>query len=181
MAMIDYGALVFHNGKLLNENQFFMEMQDSVGWNDEGNQDCLNGNYFAYVGDAEATVAFYKYYCEFSYEFNNCRTDYFAWWKKECKNCCVANVDYRGMKIKFRKITDGASVTDAEIHYKDKIYHVIFGYGIDCNLKVWNEIKCRYVGVTNAKKIDNLILRYLDKSEHWKIKRKYKYINRCIG
>lgn len=179
MSMIDYGALVFHNGKLLNENQFFMEMKDAVGWTDNGANDCLNDNYFAYVGDCESTAAFYKYHCVFSDCLDCARVKYFDWWQEGHKYHRVTNVNYKGMKIKFRRITKG--VTDAEIHYKDEIYHVIYGYGIDCNLKVWNEIKCRYVGVTNAKKIDNLILRYLDKSEHWKIKRKYKYINRCIG
>lgn len=176
--MIDYGALVFHNRKLLNENEFFMEMEDAVGWTDEGCEDCLNGNYFAYVGDCEATAAFYKYYCQFSHGWDCNKKDYFAWWQERNKHHRVVNVNYRGMKIKFRRITK--DVTDAEIHYKDEIYHVIYGYGIDNNLKVWNEIKCRYVGVTDAKKIDNLILRYLDKSEHWKIKRKYKYVNRCM-
>lgn len=34
MAMIDYGAIVIKNGKVINENQFFMDMFDSVGWSD---------------------------------------------------------------------------------------------------------------------------------------------------
>lgn len=34
MAMIDYGAVVKINGKIVNENQFFMNMQKAVGWVD---------------------------------------------------------------------------------------------------------------------------------------------------
>lgn len=34
MAMIDYGALVKINGKIVNEDQFFMDMEQAVGWID---------------------------------------------------------------------------------------------------------------------------------------------------
>lgn len=34
MAMCDYGVIVIKNGKIINENQFFMDMQESVGWVD---------------------------------------------------------------------------------------------------------------------------------------------------
>lgn len=34
MAMTDYGALVKINGKIVNENQFFMNMERAVGWID---------------------------------------------------------------------------------------------------------------------------------------------------
>lgn len=34
MAMMDYGAVVKINGKIVNENEFFMDMQKAVGWVD---------------------------------------------------------------------------------------------------------------------------------------------------
>lgn len=34
MAMIDYGAVVIKNGVVINSNQFFMDMKESVGWED---------------------------------------------------------------------------------------------------------------------------------------------------
>lgn len=34
MAMIDYGALLKINGKIVNRNEFFMDMQTAVGWVD---------------------------------------------------------------------------------------------------------------------------------------------------
>lgn len=35
MAMIDFGAVVFKNGKCINKGQFFMDMFDAVGWIDQ--------------------------------------------------------------------------------------------------------------------------------------------------
>ena len=34
MSMIDYGALVKINGRIVNKGQFFMDMQEAVGWVD---------------------------------------------------------------------------------------------------------------------------------------------------
>lgn len=49
MAMIDYGAIVKINGKIVNKNQFFMDMEQSVGWIDYpriryDDCDCINDN-----------------------------------------------------------------------------------------------------------------------------------------
>lgn len=35
MAMIDYGAVVIKNGKVINKNIFFMNMLEAVGWTDK--------------------------------------------------------------------------------------------------------------------------------------------------
>ena len=35
MAMIDYGAVVIKNGKVINKNMFFMNMLEAVGWVDK--------------------------------------------------------------------------------------------------------------------------------------------------
>lgn len=35
MAMIDYGAVVIKNGKVVNKNMFFMNMLEAVGWVDQ--------------------------------------------------------------------------------------------------------------------------------------------------
>ena len=67
MAMIDYGAIVFKNGKLMTHDMF-TPMKEAVGWEDDesmvttyGNEPLhLNGMYFAYIGDKEHTLAFYK-------------------------------------------------------------------------------------------------------------------------
>ena len=29
--------------------------------------------------------------------------------------------------------------------YKEKLYEIVYGYGIDSNRKVWDEVKYRYI------------------------------------
>ena len=68
MAMIDYGAIVWKDGKCVSTDMFD-DMQEQVGWSDEDVESYnegryqirhLHNNYFAYVGDAYLTLAFYK-------------------------------------------------------------------------------------------------------------------------
>ena len=71
MAIIDYGAIAFKNGKCISTDMF-TPMIDMVGWEDTKNDTyhnyntnedkplALKGNYFAYIGDSDCTVAFYK-------------------------------------------------------------------------------------------------------------------------
>ena len=56
MAMIDYGAILKKNGKIVNRDEFFMDMETAVGWTDyphvkyedcdyldeDGHSDCWN-------------------------------------------------------------------------------------------------------------------------------------------
>lgn len=56
MACIDYGALVIKNGKPVNKNKgMFMECPNYF-------DDIVKGNYFAYCGDEEYSLCFYKCY-----------------------------------------------------------------------------------------------------------------------
>ena len=55
MAMIDYGAIAWKDGKLISTDMF-TPMEDMVGWSDT----IFKGNYFAYIGDKDLTVMFYK-------------------------------------------------------------------------------------------------------------------------
>ena len=67
MSMIDYGAIVFKNGKRITE-KMFTPMMEAVGWEDTPDMKTsrtkepihLNGMYFTYIGDKDITVAFYK-------------------------------------------------------------------------------------------------------------------------
>ena len=58
MAMIDYGAIAWKNGKLISTDMF-TPMKDMVGWEDssEGNYSSIKDNYFAYIGDEEFIIA----------------------------------------------------------------------------------------------------------------------------
>lgn len=207
MAMIDYGALVFKNGMLVNENEFFMDMKESVGWVDiepirvpdcsclidvlghgdmrsdckncpraqyvkhevDGklrkyiNADCmgrklyetpLNENYFAYVGDKKLTLAFYKTTCTIVVDGKVIETI----WGTNKNNTThrVLHLNYAGVDIKINRFVPG-NVLHASLAYNGDFYHIIYGYGIDSNLKTWNKIKVQYLGKRSAKGVDKLI------------------------
>ena len=59
--MMDYGAIAWKDGKLISTDMF-TDMKDMVGWDDSNieTESPLVNNYFAYVGDKDFTLAFYK-------------------------------------------------------------------------------------------------------------------------
>lgn len=149
MAMMDYGAIAFKNGKLISTDMF-TPMKDMVGWEDDESDVYesrshtidepesnymlplkLNGNYFAYVGDADCTLAFYKrqivvvqryddgtfgYHCEF---FSNA---HYTWLKWE---------DYAGEGFCKIKVTKRNGYLVCKWNYRGNKYKVYFGYGVD--------------------------------------------------
>lgn len=145
MAMIDYGAIAFKNGKIISTDMF-TPMIDMVGWEDTEkdtyhnyNTDKdeplkLNGNYFAYIGDKDCTVAFYKTYIriveningEFFNESEFFCNAYYTWTKWNCWRS--------GGNIKVTK-RNGYYV--CKWKYKGDKYKVYFGYGVDldCYMK----------------------------------------------
>ena len=153
MAMIDYGAIAFKNGKLIS-TEMFTPMMDMVGWeDDEGdvyhNYDKdideplrLKGNYFAYIGDADCTLAFYKEQMVIAdrysdgtfnhhHEFFNCT--YYTWSKWE---------DYVGIsngELPKVKVTKRNGYLVCKWKYKGDKYKVYFGYGVDLEYyKKWH-------------------------------------------
>ena len=90
MATIDYGAIAWKNGKLISKDMF-TPMKDMVGWDDSDLdiEPPLKGNYFAYIGDKDFTLAFYKsamriYNPNYSYDSNSIffGSEQFEGWKK---------------------------------------------------------------------------------------------------
>lgn len=151
MALIDYGAIAFKNGKLISTDMF-TPMVDMVGWEDNKNDTYydyytdtykplkLNGNYFAYVGDKDCTLAFYKcqiVLCQkyedgsFSYhhEYFDC-TNY-TWSKWE---------DYVGADYyTIVKVTKRNGYFVCKWKYKGDTYKVYFGHGVDLRCyKKWH-------------------------------------------
>lgn len=139
MAMMDYGAIAFKNRKLIS-TEMFTPMIDMVGWEDtdtdtyhDYNRDVdeplrLNGNFFAYVGDNDCTIAFYKcgiYIVEkingtFWLDSEQFSGSYFTWskWKK-----WMAGGDM--------KVTKRNGYYIFKWKYKGNRYKVYFGYGVD--------------------------------------------------
>lgn len=197
MAMIDYGAIVIKNGKIINENQFFMNMYDSVGWsdapekyhedcdctdpktgeslcweckrwNDKDGVDChgvehlydhklLNNNYYAYVGDKNLTLCFYKSWMAVA--VNGKRIDGIFPSYNEYRSVKSHHYDFNGTKVDVKSI-DGNSILMATLKYNGDSYKIIFGYGIDNEKRVWNKAKYRYLGKKVAKKVDKILDKY---------------------
>lgn len=132
MAMFDYGAIAFKNGKLISTGMF-TPMKEMVGWTDtevktelDGQ---LDGNYFVYIGDSEITVAFYKgiiavirKYSDGTYNFYKeyLMSSNFTWFKWEYF-LWEGNV----------KVTKRNGYYVCKWKYKGNKYKVYFGYGVD--------------------------------------------------
>lgn len=214
MAMIDYGAIVFKNGKFINENTDFMNMKKSVGWidvpfvytpdcsctekfegtlysnchecpkakfemktyeDDDGTietyrkttanclgepiscSDKINGNYFAYIGNKHLTLAFYKNKVKVCVDGKPVDE---IWWNSEDTKTIHKShyYTYGGITFHIKTITD-YSIHMLSVCIDGDFYNVIFGYGIDSDMRIWNKIKVKYLGKKLARKVDNLINR----------------------
>lgn len=140
MAMIDYGAIAFKNGKLISTGEF-TPMKNMVGWEDSENDKCrffgtggedspmhFKGNYFAYIGDKECTIAFYKCTIAIVYKHND-----MYWGEIEILN----STNYTWSKWKHTTRYGDIVVTKrngyyvCRWNYKGDKYKVYFGYGVD--------------------------------------------------
>lgn len=164
MAMIDYGAVVFKDGFLINENEYFMDMLQSVGWSDAEDtapkypNGRIDGNHFVYVGDEVLTVAVYKTVCRI---LSNKRLVVELYGMKKAeefekmfrRQSLHFSVD--GIRFHLRRIGDEA-IYLLRFAYRGSHYNIVYGYGIDPDMAVWNKIKVRYLGKKVAKKVDRL-------------------------
>ena len=144
MALIDYGTIVFKNGKLIN-NCDFEEMSKMVGWEDtEYDVDSCTGTplnikdkYYAYIGDKDNTICFYKTSIKIINRYDpmyfSDKTEYntemvffdctgFKWSSWE---------NYIGMDI--CRVTKRNGYFVLKWDYKGDKYKVYFGYGVDIN------------------------------------------------
>ena len=139
MAMMDYGAIAFKNNKLISTDMF-TPMINMVGWEDtekdtyrdyytdEDKPLKLNENYFAYIGDKDCTVAFYKTglrivekYEDTFYNHTEWFTDAYYTWTKW--------TNYVGGQV--MKVTKRNGYYVFKWKYKGDKYKVYFGYGVD--------------------------------------------------
>ena len=177
MAMIDYGAIAFKNGKLISTDMF-TPMMDMVGWEDtekdiyhdydtdKNEQLKLKGNYFAYVGDKDCTLAFYK--CQmviaerhkdgtFRYHHEYFNYTNYTWSKWE---------DYAGEVIAKIKVTKRNGYLVCKWKYKGDKYKVYFGYGVDLGYYK----KCHIVNYYRSPEYDLYRIKrwFKDKIYEWK-------------
>lgn len=155
MAMIDYGAIGFKNGKLISTGMF-TPMIDTVGWEDceedlmweediRGEKRSkpleLKDNYFLYIGDKDYTIAFYKTFIDMIER--NKRIDEHNFTVK-CEGFNWSN--YTGWKAWDRWFGEYSDKGKYDNHivvkpkngyyvlrwnYRGNKYKVYFGYGVD--------------------------------------------------
>lgn len=142
MALLDYGAIGWKNGKVLGKRDgLFEKPKNSLGFNikpfDYTDNYCDDNRYqggddYIYVGDKDLIFSFYKHsmrICE--YKEKKVNQYYF----------CYTEHPYKTHRIVFKdaiiiiKTLRLNRVWLATIYYKNDKYEVIFGYGIDPH---WN-------------------------------------------
>lgn len=142
MAMIDYGAIAWKDGKLISTDMF-TPMIDTVGWHD----DDINGNYFVAIGDKELTLAFYKgimkvfnkrhansTYGDYTVHFG--AEDFYKW--KYWKDFQITNNGDVNIIVKPKRFHD---YYVCKMKYNGHKYKVAFGYGVDLDgYKKWHMI-----------------------------------------
>lgn len=137
MAMVDYGAIAWKDGKLISTDMF-TPMEDMVGWSDKNDDKefKLNGNCFAYIGDKDFTVGFYKntmhIYCPENYVEDETiyLTDTpFEGWRRWKRWYMVNSIDDTAeIIVRPRRFHNYYICT---MTYRGHKYKVAFGYGVD--------------------------------------------------
>ena len=133
--MIDYGAIAWKNGKLISTDMF-TPMKDMVGWDDSDLdiEPPLEGNYFAYIGDKDLTLAFYKdimriHHSTHLYDNNIIYfgSESFEGWKR-WRFWTISNGKYVEIIVKSKRFHE---YYVCHMKYNGDKYKVAFGYGVD--------------------------------------------------
>ena len=134
MAVIDYGAIVWKDGKLISTDMF-TPMEDMVGWTDN-HEHRLEGNYFAFIGDKDLTLGFYKDVITIYSATADCYNDTyyfcgvpFKGWRYWREWCLIGpDADEAEIIVRPRKFHD---YYICKMKYRGHKYKVAFGYGVD--------------------------------------------------
>lgn len=152
MAYIDYGCIVFKNGKIINRSTYFNDMKEMVGWEDTEPSPIydgytkteytfkMSGNCFAYIGDKDFTIGFYKtsmyvYDGYNSYpghsfiEYHSPFDTNYTWSKYKILNY-KTGVSGKPFEIKV-VVTKRHGYLVCKMKYKGDKYKVYFGCGVD--------------------------------------------------
>jgi len=121
------------------------------------NNNHIDGNYFAYVGDEQFTIAFYKTHVVFCVDKQRVLK---VWGTRFDDNAHKSSrFEIGGVKIHVKHIGD--SIYIMKFSYKGSHYSVIYGYGIDPNMRVWNKTKVSYLGKELSRKVDRIYSRLI--------------------
>ena len=134
MAMIDYGAIAWKDGKLISTNMF-TPMEDMVGWSDNSKHR-LDGYCFAFIGDKDLTLGFYKDVISIYSATDDCYNDThyfcgvpFEGWHRWREWCLIGpDADVAEIIVRPRRFHD---YYICKMKYRGHKYKVAFGYGVD--------------------------------------------------
>lgn len=135
MAGLDYGVVVFRDGHQLYADRLYPDIE---------------------VGDFK--IMCYKVWADIKYRTGT--VSYFGALQSErelYQNEKVKSVYFRcdGTQFHIDEVCD--SVYRLRFTFDDQHYTVIYGYGIDNDWDVWNNIKVMYLGKRRAKQVDRAI------------------------
>ena len=166
-----------HTSSLKYEDNHFIDVDPY----DEEEQTSLCGNYFAVIGDPECAIAFYKTYCSIALNkivdnrpvnqginrtYYGIEGNYDT--KKPLKIDCKL---VRQFKVKRFSPNTDYNIYLARFYYKDDVYEVLYGYGIDPNPYNLYGKGSYYYGTynwdTRRKQIHKKNKNLLKKIEYW--------------
>ena len=145
---------------------------DVVAGDCRGNKICIDnkidGNCFAYAGDEEFTVAVYKTGAIltnksdslYMYIWDLTLGDKEKYWEPRISRMArdiTIQVGEMPVHIRIKRLGE-SNVFYMRFWYKTSLYELVYGYGIDPDREVWNELKTRYA---NKK-----VIRFVD--DFWK-------------
>ena len=111
----------------------------------------MAGNWFAYAGDTEFVVGFYKQQVMTWYKGEQ----KIHWLRWDYNNRYSVYLEVGGTKMKFKALSSHKDAYYGRFRYKGDLYEVVFGYGIDPDQKTWNRVKHQYC--------DKKTIRFVDK------------------
>ena len=114
----------------------------------------INHNFFAYAGDEHFTVAVYKHLAVFFIDKVRVREVWGCDEEDKIKHKSV-HLNIAGVDVHFKKIT--FNVDRCDFRYKNDSYTIVYGYGLDNDLSVWNRTKYTYMRNRDADKVDRII------------------------
>lgn len=150
----------YHNDEFGNWESPYADCKGNQ-WSDTSK---IDGSFFVYVGDEHLTVAAYKNGAivivdkKIVHEFweSENYTSNFNFASLWNHLSSYAEVD----KVKFHlKAVDPGHVQWLRFTYNGNHYDIVYGYGIDPDMKVWDDVKNCYLGKSGARKVDNLYRR----------------------
>ena len=147
----------------------------------------IEGNYFAYAGDKDLTVVIYKYSAKILVD----KKAVCVYWRcvkadESDINIYVPLIDIFWMRksvrfnaggttIRIKDIGKACGVYHMSFYYKGDYYDIVYGYGIDPDMRLWNKIKNEYYVKADARKITNLYNRIKSRSNIYKTNGEYLY------